>query len=689
MPSQSPFQHIQLRMIKDASQKKQGPRVIPMDLKTQYYRDHRNEHANHLDTVGSLISEEWTLSRAKRQQDNLPDMSEALSLFLRIDPRELPVEDLRKFGIEVIGELEDGFVIGASSDLTLSALKLKIQKFSEGAQHQVAGLWDIITGVAWKREKILSEALYKEWPTIKDHDQMIVEIGVACLGTEELPDHPKKRRNSYRTTEAFEKAASRWDTKRNEIYDIWDQHMNLRYEQLLRILSTYQGEDLLGLVQENTELDSNLPDSFTVRVRISGQGFKDIVENYPYVFDIVEVDALEDHPPFDSEDNPTEQDEIHFEQPEETAPTICVIDSGIQERHKYLKEAIDTSVSRSWINSVTDVADHYPGGHGTRVAGAILYPREIPSFGHVIPLCWIQNARVLDSNNAMPHSLFPPRLLRQIVDHFHNTSRQTRIYNHSINSTEPCRIVHMSAWAATMDQLSWEKDVVFVVSAGNLYQNSYGTKIARLSIMDHLNNGREYPDYLLESSSRIANPAQSLQAITVGSVGLAELNGIYQSFSKYSEPSAFSCAGPGIFNSIKPEVVEYGGCYAQDGGTPRQVVPRPELSPRLISSTLYGGNVIRQDRVGTSFAAPKVSHILAYIQSVFPYESTLLYRALLIQSARWPEWTETWQDPASVLRHIGMEFQISFGLLKILHIELLWFHKAKYELVENKYIFMK
>jgi hypothetical protein len=44
--------------------------------------------------------------------------------------------------------------------------------------------------------------------------------------------------------------------------------------------------------------------------------------------------------------------------------------------------------------------------------------------------------------------------------------------------------------------------------------------------------------------------------------------------------------------------------------------------------------------VGTSFAAPKVARIAAGLQAILPDEPALLYRALIVQSARWPEWAE-------------------------------------------------
>ena len=61
-----------------------------------------------------------------------------------------------------------------------------------------------------------------------------------------------------------------------------------------------------------------------------------------------------------------------------------------------------------------------------------------------------------------------------------------------------------------------------------------------------------------------------------------------------------------------------------------------------------------RDTVGTSFAAPKVAHIAACLAAELPNESCLLYRALIVQSARFPDWVETTNfDPYSAIRLLG------------------------------------
>lgn len=243
----------------------------------------------------------------------------------------------------------------------------------------------------------------------------------------------------------------------------------------------------------------------------------------------------------------------------------------------------------------------------------------------------------------MPVELFPPQALRGAVERFHQGPRHTRIFNHSINASSFCRTRHMSAWAAEIDSVSEAYDVLIVQSAGNLPIS--GTSPC-LGVKDHIDAGRDYPAYLGERSARIASPAQSLQALTVGSIGYgAAANGDWHTFAPESgHPSAFSRSGPGIWNVIKPEVVEYGGDNARNQNSPTDVQAGgvvPAACPELVRSTMFPpGPAFDRDEVGTSFAAPKVARIAAKLQQLLPGEPALLYRALIVQSARWPGWAE-------------------------------------------------
>jgi hypothetical protein len=165
-------------------------------------------------------------------------------------------------------------------------------------------------------------------------------------------------------------------------------------------------------------------------------------------------------------------------------------------------------------------------------------------------------------------------------------------------------------------------------------------------VKDHLEAGRDYPAYLYEASCRVANPGQSLQALTVGSVGYGAFESeSWKSFGKKEgHPSAFSRSGFGIWTVIKPEVVEYGGDAIRTASTPPDVQVGGRITgacPELVRSTMFPpGPAFDRDQAGTSFATPKVTRIAALLQALLPDEPSLLYRALIVQAARWPEWAE-------------------------------------------------
>jgi serine protease AprX len=104
--------------------------------------------------------------------------------------------------------------------------------------------------------------------------------------------------------------------------------------------------------------------------------------------------------------------------------------------------------------------------------------------------------------------------------------------------------VQVTRIAAELDAISKEKDVLFVISAGNinsLYQKMQTTP---------------YPDYYSDDTTRILPPGEAFLGLTVGSVATKSENGALASIN---HPSPFSRRGPGSFGTLKPEIVADGG----------------------------------------------------------------------------------------------------------------------------------
>lgn len=652
--SSSNFPHLSLPLIvRDRARFPSGGNTPAREERN---KANRTAHGAQLTNAAKVAVSAWTATRRLREIQNLPQLPTDIPLFVEVEPGA-DVEYLRRhFNLEIVAEHDDGVVLVASPDQDMTTFLTTIEKFLSNTRGgaTAAKIYGMSgpENVQRRVERLLSESLYEKWPSLSDSSKYIADVAIECLGTDTVPDAPELKEGE--SADHFESRLSKWREKWNSAQNCWDDLMESREYELRRFVQGYQGE-ILDIVHNQHMGVAVLPDSFTVRVRISGQGLRDLVLNYPYVFEVSEPDQVVGTNPV----NGSEADIDHaftIIPPDDEAPAVCIIDSGIQERHPYLSHAIDSKSSNCYVpsESPTDVSDYVrAGGHGTRVAGAVLYPDGIPLSGQFTPVCWIQNARVLDSNNRLSSALHPPSYLTAIVKKYRLGSSSTRLYNHSIAAYLPCKLRNVSAWAAAIDWLSWEYDVLFFQSAGNLPHNSTALPF-RLGVLDQLKSGRTYPGYLLNGSSRIPSPSESLQAITVGSVShIDHEDGDISSVAGIDRCSAFSTTGLGVWDSIKPDVVEYGGDYAVDTATPTSIYTPEEVCPELVRSTMHGGPLASRDNVGTSFAAPKVASIGAVLQTIFPSESTLLYRALIINSARWPEWGERASNKLNVLRQLG------------------------------------
>lgn len=644
MPGPHNFEHLPLlRRYQGRARLRGGGSTSPQ---TVVNRNARQAHSTALRNAAQSASANWQARNTVRQGQNLPVIPQGVPVLLQIDPGlDLDVL-MERYAFEIVAEQEEGYVIVASEEIDLSTFVQMVNAFAvqvhgSATVASIHKLFDDPTQ-ADRLRRILSDRLFASWATIDDAQLYVVDIGIACTGTQEIPPYPNRGK---RDTDAdWAKKESNWSQARAAAYAAWDDIKTVREGEIAGFYQFYHGELLHSI--DGAPFDAAvLPDSFTIRVRVNGKGLKDFILNYPYIFEAIEPEDIA-LPQRAGEGGAQPAQVATPTPPAPNAPAVCIIDSGIQEGHTLLQPAIDQATSHCFLpgKTPTDVGDFVsPAGHGTRVAGAVLYGESIPTDGSPQLPFWIQNARVLNEHNGMPVELFPPAAVRAAVERFHRGPRQTRVFNHSINSVGYCRSRYMSAWAAEIDALCAAYDVLIVQSAGNLPTDGV---VPYLGLKDHLLAGRDYPTYLYEASTRIANPGQSLQALTVGSVAYGDIQeGAWRTFAtEQAHPSAFSRSGFGIWNIIKPEIVEYGGDGIRTGNNPPDVQLGGRIAgacPELVRSTMFPpGPAFDRDEVGTSFAAPKVTRIAAQLQAAFPDEPAILYRALLVQSARWPQWAE-------------------------------------------------
>jgi len=444
------FPHLPIHEKITGAKKKKPVPIPPKENQTTINKSsNRALHGQELKNNVDILSDFWKQKKTERIEEELPNLPDSFPLFLRIDTDNWTPDNLETLlGINVISENENGYIIGSSSDIDLNKLRKKIECFInlEGGHKNVAAkLWEIVTGTAWRIEQILSEELKTKWDTIQDDESYILDISIAnYLRESEAPVHKNNE-----SEEEYSTRYSRWKSDYERNLDLLAMKRQNELEEF--IVHGYDGEFLSSFI--------GYEDSFDCRIKILGKGLKDFVINYPFVFDITEADEIKVDIAKDLEGETTLS--IQTYPPDSSAPKICVIDSGIQENHIFLKDGIDLNSGKNFIGGSTTSDDVSGGGHGTRVAGRILYGDIIPRTGNIYIQYWIQNAKVLDSSNTVPSRFLPAQLIQEIIGNYSPTG--TKIFNHCINNSKSCRTKHMSSWAATIDNLSFEYDILVIM----------------------------------------------------------------------------------------------------------------------------------------------------------------------------------------------------------------------------------
>jgi hypothetical protein len=112
------FPHVQLRLTREGTAKSAigggGKKLNPI---TANNNSDRWGHGNKLKASVSSIAADWKSSIEERKKEEKPELPDARRIILQVDPDTFDPDKLKGYGIEVIGDLENGYIIGASADL--------------------------------------------------------------------------------------------------------------------------------------------------------------------------------------------------------------------------------------------------------------------------------------------------------------------------------------------------------------------------------------------------------------------------------------------------------------------------------------------------------------------------------------------------------------------------------------------
>ncbi|MCS4039726.1 S8 family peptidase [Salinibacter ruber] len=368
---------------------------------------------------------------------------------------------------------------------------------------------------------------------------------------------------------------------------------------------------------------------------------------------------------FDTTNTPTELPE-----PDPDAPFVCVVDSGINPGHPFL---------RGWVADSHDfgTGEETPSdqnGHGTEVAGIAAYGnlREYLEGKDWNPAVKLLNAKVLrdgpGGNPVFPDDERVEGVIAEAIEYFCN-QWDCRVFNLSLGDPENVYTGgRQFQWAEKLDEIARDLDVVIVVSAVNRTDPPFPEGNTRDELRDSMK------EILLEEDQRVCSPATASLSVTVGAISrsgavLAEdgETSVTDSISVVPEggPSPFTRTGPGYSlqtqkPAIKPDFVHFGGNYAL------QTLAGTNERWNKISYLLGEPTTILEDSgrflgtaKGTSIAAPHISHIAAVSASaaedlIGEKPSANLTRALLGSTAACPSCEADWfEDEDEMLSLVG------------------------------------
>lgn len=306
------------------------------------------------------------------------------------------------------------------------------------------------------------------------------------------------------------------------------------------------------------------------------------------------------------------------------APGVVVLDSGIASGHPVLAPAVGDS--QTFLMDKPPADDH---GHGTLVAGIALYGDVAKCLegNRFVPELRLYSGRILDESNEGDRRLMENQVeaaVRYFVDNY-----SCKIFNFSYGDIrKPYLGRHVRGLAVTLDSLSRELGVLFVVPTGNL-------------AVDASPSADRYPRCLLAEDAALIDPAPALNALTVGSLARYDHSArwpddpAYAAVARADQPSPFTRHGPSVNGAIKPDLIDYGGNVLVDRRT-NIAMHEPHGVGELSTSRNFAGGMPFKTCIGTSYAAPRVSNLAATALAHIPDANANLCRALLVAHARIP-----------------------------------------------------
>ena len=279
-------------------------------------------------------------------------------------------------------------------------------------------------------------------------------------------------------------------------------------------------------------------------------------------------------------------------------PIVALFDGMPQENHPLLNDLIT-------VDDPDSLSTNYPVDerrHGTSMASLILRGKDMQTISEEVHKIYVRPIMKSTKEwNGRIVEYIPNEFL--LVDKIYECVR--RLFEPTAGSVAPTiRVINLSIGisyreyynlisplARLLDWLSHKYRVLFIVSAGNHSEDiQLGMDFSSFSSLNNDEKDKFVIKYISENirNFRFLSPAESLNALTVGSIFYDENPGIplhnMTDLCSDGIPAVYSSFGRGINNAIKPDVLYPGGrSYI------REDIPNPGIAKWVESVTRQPG----------------------------------------------------------------------------------------------------
>lgn len=306
---------------------------------------------------------------------------------------------------------------------------------------------------------------------------------------------------------------------------------------------------------------------------------------------------------------------------------VCILDTGVNRGHPLLEDFLPEGNMDS-IKSEWGTADTHSHGHGTPMAGSVLYgdlTDIIQDTSNIEIFHRLESVKLIHPNNPHQPELYGAVTEEAVARAIILNPSNKRVITMAITATDGRDKGKPSSWSSAVDKIAFGEEGIsndkstFCVSGGNTV----------------INDASEYPSKNFEES--IHDPGQAFNVLTIGAYTIKTV--IDQNRFRGATPLV-NAGGMSPSNStsltwdngwaIKPELVMEGGNY----GIHNNGLIDPD-SLRLLS---LGKNFRTEPLYSfgdTSGATGMASRYAALLTSQYPTLWPETIKGLLVHSANW------------------------------------------------------